>query len=194
VNDSRVLFCPFCAEPFEGLSRCPSHDLELVPFRELSKLREHDDHARVALRATGFGRATLFAGALLSLLSFFCPLLRYSGQLEIENSMLAKARGGAPYLWMVPAVALAVFSVLLRRRTPAGMRGARLALCLLAPLPSVVVAFTLAGAGEAAQLMAERLGGLALHWGFGVWTTWGAGLLLLWGALRFGVPPVRRVR
>ncbi|HKU36643.1 MAG TPA: hypothetical protein VJR89_00815, partial [Polyangiales bacterium] len=162
---------------------------------ELSKLREHDDQARLPLRAPGFGRATLFAGAALTLLAFLCPVLRLSGQLDVQNSMLTLARGRAPHLWMVPAVALAVLSVLLRRRTPAGMRGARLALCLLAPVPSAVVAFTVTGAGEAAQLMAERLGAAVhVHWGVGVWVTWVAGVLLLWGALRFGVPAARRVR
>jgi hypothetical protein len=195
VNDSRVLFCPFCAEPFEGVARCPSHDLELVAFRELSRLREQNDLARVPLRALGFGRGALLAGATLTLIGFFCPLVRLSGQVEITNSLKDLASGRAPRLWLVPAVALAVLSVVLRRRTPAGMRGARLALCFLVLIPSALVATTLVGAGDAAQLMAQRLGAeVHVHWGAGAWLVWIAALALLWGSLRFGVPAARRVR
>jgi hypothetical protein len=194
VTDSAVLFCPFCAEPFEGLERCPTHDLALVPFRELPRARTPDD-ARVALTSPIFGRGSLFGGALLTLIAFFCPLVRLSGQVEIENTLRELATGRAPRLWLVPAAALAVISILVRRRTPAGMRGARLALCLLSLLPSGLVLFTLSGAGAAAQRMAEQLGArIAVHWGAGAWLTWAAAIPLLWGSLRFGVPPKPRVR
>ena len=170
MNDSRVLFCPFCAEPFEGVARCPSHDLELVPFSELSRLREQNDQARVPLRSLRFGRGALLGGAALTLIGFFCPLVRLSGQVEITNSLRDLASGRAPRLWLVPAVALAVISVVLRRRTPVDMRGARLALCLLVLIPSALVATTLSGARDAAQLMTERLGAeVHLHWGTGAW-------------------------
>jgi hypothetical protein len=194
VTDSAVLFCPFCAEPFEGVARCPAHDLALVPFRELPRTRTADD-ARVALTSPMFGRGSLFGGALLTLIAFFCPLVRLSGQVEIENTLRELATGRAPRLWLVPAAALAVISILVRRRTPAGMRGARLALCLLSLLPSGLVLFTLSGAGAAAQRMAEQLGArIAVHWGAGAWLTLGAAIPLLWGSLRFGVPPKPRVK
>lgn len=194
MSGGGVLFCPFCAEPFEGLERCPSHDLALVPFRELPRARTPDD-ARVALSSTTFGRGPLFAGAALTLIAFFCPLVRLSGQVEIENTLRELATGRAPRLWLVPATALAVLSILVRRRTPAGMRGARLALCSLSLLPTGLVLFTLSGAGAAAQRMAEQLGAqIALHWGAGAWLTLGAAIPLLWGSLRFGVPPKPRVR
>lgn len=194
MNDSAVLFCPFCAEPFEGLERCPTHDLALVPFRELPRARTPDD-ARVALASPIFGRGSLFSGALLTLIAFFCPLVRLSGQVEIENTLRELATGRAPRLWLVPAAALAVISILVRRRTPAGMRGARLALCLLSLLPSGLVLFTLSGAGAAAQRMAEQLGArIAVHWGAGAWLTLGAAIPLLWGSARFGVPPKPRVK
>jgi hypothetical protein len=195
VNDSRVLFCPFCAEPFEGVARCPSHDLELITFRELSRLQEQSDQVRVPLRSLRFGRGALLAGAALTLIGFFCPLVRLSGQVEISNTLRDLAGGRAPRLWLVPAVALAVISVVLRRRTPAGMRGARLALCFLVLIPSALVATTLSGARDAAQLMTERLGAqVQVHWGAGAWLVWCAALPLLWGSLKFGVPAARRVR
>lgn len=194
MSDSRVLFCPFCAEAFEGLERCPSHDLALVPFRELPRQRTPDD-ARVAIGSPRFGRGALFGGAALTFIAFFCPLVRLSGQVEIENTARELAAGRAPRLWLVPAVALAVISILARRRTPAGMRGARLALCLLSLLPTGLVLFTLSGAGTAAQRMAEQLGArIAVHWGEGAWLTLFALIPLLWGSARFGVPEKPRVR
>lgn len=194
MTDSAVLFCPFCSEPFEGLDRCPSHDLALVPFRDLPRARTPDD-ARVALASPTFGRGALFIGAVLTLVAFFCPLVRLSGQVEIQNTLRELATGRAPRLWLVPAAALAVISILVRRRTPAGMRGARLALFMLSLLPTGLVLFTLSGAGAAAQRMAEQLGArIAVHWGAGAWLTLAAAIPLLWGSLRFGVPPKPRVQ
>ena len=192
---SSVLFCPFCAEPFEGLARCPTHDLELVPFRELARIRAVDDEARVPVFSFGMGRGALFLGAALTLVAFLCPLVRLSGQVELTNTIEELATGRAPRLWLVPAAALATISILVRRRTPVGMRGARLALCLLALLPAVVVAITVFGAHEATAQLAGRLGAqVHVHWGAGAWLVWIAVVPLLWGSLRFGVRPLPRVR
>lgn len=194
MREAGVLFCPFCAEAFEGLDRCPTHELALVPFRQLPRARVPDD-ARVALGSPTLGRGALFAGALGTLIAFFCPLVRLSGQVEVQNSLRELASGRAPRLWLVPAAAVAVLSILARRRTPAGMRGARLALFLISLLPSGLVLFTLAGAGAAAQRMAEQLGArIFVHFGAGAWLTWLAAIPLLWGSARFGVPPKPRVR
>jgi hypothetical protein len=166
----------------------------LVPFRELPRARAADD-ARVPLATAAFGRGPLFGGAVLTLIAFFCPLVRLSGSVELTNTLRELATGRAPRLWLVPAAAVGVLSIMLRRRTPAGMRGARLALCLLAVLPSGLVAFTLSGASAAARRMTEQLGArIDVHWGAGAWLTWSAALLLLWGSFRFGVSPVTRVR
>lgn len=195
VTDARVLFCPFCSEAFEGVERCPSHDLALVPFRELPRALPRGDDTGIPLHSAAFGKGPLFVGALLTLVAFFCPLVRLSGQVEIQNTLRELATGRAPRLWLVPAAALAVLSILLRRRTPASMRSARLALCLLSVLPSALVAFTLSGAGAAARRMAQQFGAsISVHWGAGAWLTWGAAVLLLWGSLRFGVRAQTRVR
>ena len=195
MTESAVLFCPFCAEPFEGLTRCPTHDLELVPFRELARVRVQDDEARVPVLSLGMGRGALIAGALLTLIAFLCPLVRLSGQIELSNTLEDLATGRAPRLWLVPAAALATLSIVVRRRTPVGMRGARLALCLLALLPAVVVAVTVSGAHEATAQLASRLGAqIQVHWGAGAWLVWIAALPLLWGSARFGVRSAPRVR
>lgn len=195
MTDGGVLFCPFCAEPFEGCARCPAHDLELVPFRALSRLRATDDHAPVPAYALSMGRGALAIGAALTVVAFLCPLVHLSGAVELTNTLDELARGRAPRLWLVPAAALATISILLRRRTPIGMRGARLALCLLAVLPSAVIAVTLVGAGDAAQLLGRQLGGpIHVHWGVGAWLVWLAALPLLWGSVRFGAHAKRRVR
>jgi hypothetical protein len=131
----------------------------------------------------------------MTLVAFFCPLVRLSGQVEIENTMRELATGHGLMLWFVPVTALAVVSILVRRRTPVGMRGARLVLCLLSLLPSGVVLYILAGAAAAAQRMAEQLGSrISVHWGAGAWLSLIAAIPLLWGSLRFGVPPKPRVR
>jgi len=195
MPDSAVLFCPFCAEPFEGVARCPTHDLELVPFRELARLRAIDDEARVPVFTLGMGRGPLFLGAALTLVAFVCPLVRLSGQIELTNTIVELAIGRAPRLWLVPAAALAILSIVVRRRTPVGMRGARLALWLLALLPSIVVAVTVSGAHQATAQLAGRLGTrIDVHWGAGTWLVWIAALPSIWGSARFGVRPTPRVQ
>src|SRR5436190_1914040 len=103
VSSDAVLFCPFCRESFEGQAHCPTHDLALVPFRELGpELDPARDQERLPLATPAFGRGLVLAGALLSLLALFLPLARFSGQLEVTNTMLELARGrDGARLWLV---------------------------------------------------------------------------------------------
>jgi hypothetical protein len=194
VSAHSVLFCPFCRESFEGIERCPSHDLALIDFRELARAELASDDARLPVQSLRGGRGWLFAGALLTLCAFFLPLAQLSGAVDVENS-LGELTARAPRLWLVPAAALATLSVLARRRTPAGMRGARLVVGLLALVPSAVVVATLVGTRTATAQLAESLGSqVHAHVGAGAWLVWGALAPLLWGSLRFGVMPRPRVR
>jgi uncharacterized membrane protein len=194
MDDSRVMFCPFCHEPFEGIARCPSHDLALVEYRELSRSRLVPEDAQLPLLSLQGARGFVLMGALVTLLAFFLPMARLSGQVEAVNT-LRELASRAPRLWLVPAAALAALSVLVRRRSPVAMRSARLALGMLALIPSAVVGFTLLGTHEAAVQMSLDLGGpVRVHLGLGSWLIFVALAPLLWAAVRFGVMRRPRVR
>src|SRR4051812_41261443 len=71
-----ILFCPFCRECFEGESRCPEHDLGLVPFDQLARTaedlaadipREDED---VSVFDGRFGRGIVALGTALFFVSF----------------------------------------------------------------------------------------------------------------------------
>lgn len=194
MSAQSVLFCPFCRESFEGIERCPSHDLALIDFRQLARVELVSDQARLPLHSLRGGRGWLLLGAVLTLCAFFLPLARLSGAVEVEST-LWELTGRAPRLWLLPAAALATLSVLARRRTPAAMRGARVAVGLLAVIPSAVVVATLASTDEATAELARNLGAqIDVHIGVGAWLVWSAVLPLLWGSLRFGVMSRPRMR
>lgn len=152
-----VLFCPFCGEAFEGETRCPAHELELVPWRELpGPVREPPPDEPLPWFSPRLGRGFVASGAGLALLAFaVLPLARVEGDLQMGGSMLALALGGTPRLWLVPAAAWAQLAILYRRRTPSAMRGARLAVALVALVPVLAGVWTWVGAHAAVELLAE---------------------------------------
>ncbi len=197
MTDGAVLFCPFCRESFEGSSRCPTHDLGLVTFRELSTIVDPTkDESPLPFSSPRLGRGLVFGGALLTTLAFFLPLLHLSGQVESSSTLwrLASTQGEGIRLWFVPMSAFTLVLTLYRRRTPATMRGARLVALLLAFLPSLVVGLTLRGAYEAAARMNELLGGgVTTRLGLGSLLVFVAALPLGLGAIRLGAIRPRRV-
>lgn len=192
-----MLFCPFCKEAFDELTRCPHHDVELVSLRELGQLsaaRVPDDQ-RLAFWSARFGRGLVLAGALCALIAFFCPFGQLLGDVAISNSLFTLARGRALRLWVVPVAALTLLLTLYRRRTPAAMRGARLGSLFVSCLPSVVVAITWYGARAAAEAMATSSGGdVAFRLGLGGYLVFVSGALAVAGSARLGVQPALRVR
>ena len=141
---SDVLFCPFCRESFEGRSRCPEHELELVPWQALPPDPEAESHGppagHVAFYDLRHGRGLVFLGAVLVVLGFGLPVVQtsLSESLEVTGVLLAATRAGN--LWTVPFVALAAAALVLRRTTLAGLAGIRLAVASAA-----VVGFASAG-------------------------------------------------
>lgn len=197
VSGDAVLFCPFCREPFEGLLHCPTHDLALVPFRELGpELDPARDQERLPLATPGFGRGLVLAGSMLSLLAFLLPLARFSGQLEVTNTMLELARGrDGARLWLVPLAALSQLVVLHRRRSLIALRGARLTVLVFALVPSLAVGSALFGVRAAAEVLSTRMGShVELHIGVAAWLVWLAALPMLYGGAKLGVRPLRRVK
>ena len=97
AESASVLFCPFCAESFEALERCPDHDLPLVPWQALPRskppLRDDEPVARFSPR---HGRGVWMATAALTLLAFvLLPLGHVQGDARYGGSMLALALHGA---------------------------------------------------------------------------------------------------
>ena len=197
MTEGSVRFCPFCKEAFDDESRCPSHDLALVSLRELGRLAAvaGNDDAPESVWCVRHGRGPLAAGAFLTLVAFFLPFATLHGELTVTNTLLSLAHGRALRLWIVPMAALALLSLLARRRTPAQMRGARLAAIFVSLLPGAVVAFTLRGAFAAAARLSQQLhAGWHLEVGLGVWLVAFATGLLLWGSATLGQRSHARVR
>jgi hypothetical protein len=185
-----VLFCPFCGEAFEGEMRCPAHELRLVPWNALprSSGAGEDDRA-LSWPSPRLGRGYVAAGAVLSLLAFAAlPLAQVEGGLRMGGSMLTLALTGTHKLWLVPAAAWAQLAILYRRRTPRAMRGARVAVALVACVPALAAAWTWAGARSAVSLLAERTGQpLQMHAASGAYALALGCALMTFGALRVGV-------
>ena len=83
MDDSPVLFCPFCRESFEGEKTCPEHELTLVSFDRLGPdpedpelLPEVIDQQPVAMLALGYGRGWVLFGAVLNLLALPMTMVR----------------------------------------------------------------------------------------------------------------------
>lgn len=191
-------FCPFCREAYEGERVCPEHELELVAFDELpARQRVVADDEAVPPWEMRYGRGPLALAALGLLLSPLAPLVTATvdGQRATASGYevavgVGVTGGGAPYLWMVPGVAAALVLVLMRRRTPAKMRGARIAVPLLVLLAGASVGLTLWRVQLGAARMADMSGrevGVEVGWG-----VYGTALFVVIGfvgGLRLGVAP-----
>ena len=138
------LFCPFCGECFEGRTRCPDHELPLVDFEELEKTRAKlapDDDLPVEVYSAAYGRGLLMAAAGLWCLGFAMPFVAIPERGALSGFALASSK--ALNLWMVPGLAVAILSVLGRRRTPLAMRSARVAVLVLTAGVGFSLGFTL---------------------------------------------------
>jgi hypothetical protein len=194
---SQVLFCPFCGEAFEGETRCPAHELRLVPWQDLPQPdRVPPDDRPLPWSSPRFGRGYVAAGAAIALLAFAAlPLARVEGALQMGGTMLALALSGTHKLWLVPAAAWAQFAILYRRRTPAAMRGARLAILLVGLVPALACGWTWLGAHDAVSLLASRTRQeLHMRAALGAYAIAAAVVLMVTGAVRLGASPRRERR
>jgi hypothetical protein len=168
-EDAPLLFCPFCRECFEqsealvapgGGVQCPEHELALVPFDQLPRSLEEieselpADDENVTLFDPRFGRGFAFAGAGMLIASFWMTFVVIASDgRERAISGFAAASDRAPNLWTVPFVAVMIIAILVRRRSLAKMRGARLSILLLAlaPLFALGYSYFQVARGAAAQ-------------------------------------------
>lgn len=192
-----LLFCPFCRDCFEGERRCPDHDLLLVPWEDLPKgpdAPEIADDVELTPVDPRFGRAELFSGSLLLLAGFVAPLFTVTSADVMSEprtfTALAAAADRAPNLWTLPFVGLLALSLVLRRRTPRQMRGARLATLLLSLAVPGSLAYTIHTVRVGAAMMSAARGySVATHLEWGIALPFCASILLVVGSLRFGVVP-----
>jgi hypothetical protein len=133
----QVLFCPFCRECFEGLTRCPEHDLALVGFERLGPDPLDEAHDPDVVDSTplepldpGFGRGWVAAGAVLNALALGFEFVRGVGP-SAGLSVLELAIT-APSLWTLPIVSFVLLFVLRRRSTPRALRSLRVLVPMLA--------------------------------------------------------------
>lgn len=194
MSDATPLFCPFCGECFEGESQCPEHDIPLVPFQELDRLRGRPnpgDDEEVAFYDLRFGRGLVFAGAALMVTGFFSPVLasHYGSDIRVATGFDA-ASTVAMNLWVLPLVAFTIVSIVTRRRTPAAMRGVRLAIPMLAMLGGVSLGYTIWRVSEGAERIMRAYGQeVEVELRFGIWIAVLGVLIALVGGLRLGTMP-----
>ncbi|MFW5877069.1 MAG: hypothetical protein ACOCXM_10055 [Myxococcota bacterium] len=185
------LFCPFCRECFEDHAVCPEHELVLVPFDRLPspKHAEPPEGEPVPLHDLRFGRGWLLLAAILLLGGMALPLVTTAeGARSTTATGYEIATDRALNLWIVPAVAAALINILMRRRTPAQMRGSRLAIPMLGLLMAGSLGYTLWRIHRVAELVEMTV---AVRWGVVVL---GAGVAVTFIAgLRLGSPVTSRV-
>lgn len=188
ADGGELRFCPFCREGFE-LDVCPDHDLPLVPWLALPCTRATlDPWAPLAWHSLRLGRGWLALGAGLTLVAFVAgSLVSVPADPRRDGHMLSLALRSAPKLWLVPAAALGQLSILLRRRTPVSMHGARLAAAFLALVPLAVSAWTWRGVTDALALLGARTGQVLVpRPAFGAYVLAVATLCAFVGAARLG--------
>ncbi len=189
---TEVLFCPFCRECFEGRTTCPDHDLKLVSFEEIAKKKDgipREDEP-VAFYDVRFGRGLVWLSALTMMIGFALPAVTVafmSRSLTYTGAEVALHR--AQNLWCVPFVAVALIAIVLRRRTPREMRGARLAVPLLSVLGAFSVGYTVFHIQKAIALDPAEL---VVHFEPGVYTMLVGALIGLLSGIRLGVLPTEK--
>jgi len=186
-------FCPFCRECFEDTAVCPDHELPLVDFDALPRTSTLPrDDERLPFYDPRFGRGLLWLASILTLVGFSLPLVTTSAGQPLTSTGFEVASRVAPYLWAVPLVGAAWMSVLGRRRTPRGMRGARAAVPLLALLAGTSVYYAIHRIREgAAQAAAQTNQEVTVELEVGVWVIAAALLVGLAAGFRLGVLPRR---
>jgi hypothetical protein len=201
-DDTRILFCPFCRECFEGEARCPEHDLALVAFDQLPKTAEdlaseipRDDEETSAFDHR-FGRGIVLAGAIAFLVSFATTFVNVtSGHSTDGFTGFEAASQQAPNLWTVPFVGVVLIAILARRRSLAKMRGARLSVLLLGIAPLFAIGYSYSRVLEGAAVLASRSGTAAMQVtpGLGVFFAAFGTLVVAYGARRLGSTGLRDV-
>lgn len=182
-----MLFCPFCRECFEGEETCPEHELDLIPFQELPEAKRQPrvgDDERVPSWELGYGRGLVLSGSALMFIGFLGSFVRGRGG---EATGLEFATSDAVNLWLIPFVATTLVAILMRRRTPRQMRGARVALPLVALTAGGSIVLTFYKVFTAAGMYSDHTGEeIVIEILWGVWVVVFGIALAFVGGLRAG--------
>lgn len=194
MTDQVPLFCPFCRECYEGEKVCPEHELTLVPLHELAVKKRNPlpaDDEEVAFYELRFGRGPLLGAALLVLAGFVMPVVTTTGRDgELTYSGADVATHVGPNLWCLPFVAATLVAIVLRRRTPKAMRGARLALPLLALLAIGSLGYTAWRIVDGSKQMGARmLSEINVSFELGMYVMLAGAVLAIPFGIRFGLVP-----
>ncbi len=149
------------------------------------------DDEEVAFYDLRFGRGLVFAAAALMVLGFFLPVLasHFGSEVRVATGFDA-ASTVAMNLWVLPLVAITMVSIVTRRRTPAAMRGVRLAIPALGVMGGTSLAYTIWRVSEGAERIMQMYGQeVEVELRFGIWVAAAGVLLALVGGLRLGSMP-----
>jgi hypothetical protein len=185
-----LVACPFCREMFErGEARvCPECGLPLEDITKLPPTAAFDEEEErlppdmVTLPWTyaARGRGLLSAISLLGLGAFFLPWVSESAP-EIRELSGLDFAVRLSWMWAPFAAWFVMLPIVLSRRTIHAMRGARLAIALLATIVIATVVLRVAVVPESSRLRPVRF-----QWAYGLYATFVLGLGALASAIRFG--------
>jgi peptidoglycan biosynthesis protein MviN/MurJ (putative lipid II flippase) len=167
--------CPFCRESFEGETRCPDHDLELVPAAELAL-----EEATPELEPVR-GKALVIAAAIAASVAFFFPFFEDAEGDLPSMSALGVALSGAESLWVSFLVPVVVFGTLFSTHDAPTLRRIRLALFLVTCIAVAAAALAL----HRGITLADA-GGSTLTPGAGAYALISALVVMGIGTLRLG--------
>ena len=159
-------------------------------FQELPEAKRRSqvrDDERVPSWELGYGRGLVFLGSALMFVGFLGSFVRSNFGGGAQATGLELASTVAVNLWIVPCVATSLVAILLRRRTPVEMRGARLALPLVASTAGASLVLTFYKVHSAAAMIAERAGEeIVIDILWGTWVVAVGVVLAIVGGVRAG--------
>ncbi|EYF02360.1 hypothetical protein [Chondromyces apiculatus] len=189
--------CPFCRQLFKPgeVSTCPECDLPLADLSRLPPshdaqhldpdLPEPPHHQTLPWTYPGRGRALLLILALLGLIAFFVPWVHETAPELRDLSGFDLARR-LFWMWAPPIAFFVMIPLVLTRRSIHRMRGARLAIALLATTALLTVVLRVGFTPPTTTLRPVRF-----TWGAGLYATAALAIATLAASVRFGgrLPP-----
>jgi len=185
-----LVACPFCREMFEPSEArvCPECGLPLEDIRKLPPSREalEDEEPvppemeTVPFTYVARGRGALVVIALFGLVAFFLPWVREQApELRVLTGFGFAER--LQWMWAPFVSWVVMLPLVLSRRTIHAMRGARLAVGILAALVIATVILRVMVVPESTRYRPVRF-----EWAYGLHATFVLGLLALGAAFGFG--------
>jgi hypothetical protein len=189
---AEIYACPFCRQLFAQTEahQCPDCGLALRPLHELPPSLDAEQIEPPApvpveyeLRPwsyLGRGRGWLLAASVAGIALLFTPWLREQAPSSRHWSGYEFARE-LPWLWAIPVAWFILFALVLSRRTVYHMRGARLAVGLLAMMALATSLLRIALRPESGPYLTR-----SYEWGWGLYASAVLALGTMGLAFRFG--------